>query len=85
MCHQCHTQHTGRFGAHLVDGFDHFHTAALAAPSGVNLRFHDPNRAAQFLCRFDRLIGAKGNKPARHRNAKRPEDLFGLIFMNIHG
>ena len=72
MGNQCHAQHAGRFGAHLIDGFDDFHAAALAAPTGVNLRFHNPDGPAQFLGRRDRFIGAKSDKPTRHRTPNEP-------------
>ena len=44
---QRHTQYVGRELFHFVERPRHFHAAALAAPSGVNLRFNHPRASAQ--------------------------------------
>ena len=58
--------------------------AALAAPSGMDLRLDDPDRAAEFLGRFRRLADAEGRVTAGHRNAEAGENFLALVFVNLH-
>jgi len=60
------------------------HTAALAAPTGMNLRLDDPHRPAQPARHLDRLGGRIGHSAARHRDTEFRQQLFRLIFVDIH-
>ena len=82
---QRHAQHALGFLLHIVDGLDHLDAAALAAAAGMDLRLHHPDRAAQFLGRRHRFLDREGGLAARHRHAEAAQDLFGLIFVDVHG
>ena len=58
--------------------------AALAAAAGVDLRLHDPDRAAELLRRLGRLADAERGIAARHRDAEAGEDFLALVFVNLH-
>jgi hypothetical protein len=70
--------------AHHIQRACHFHPAALAAPSGMDLRLHHPYRAAQLLRRSHCFINAEARHPARRGYAKLPQDFFTLILVNFH-
>ena len=72
------------FLLHVVDGFDHLDAAGLAAPAGVNLRLHHPDRAAEFLGALERLVDGKRRHAARHRHAEFAQHRFGLILVDVH-
>ncbi len=57
---------------------------AFSAPARVDLRFHDPNRASQFLRRGHGVGGAQHRDPARNRDAEFLEDGLGLVLVDIH-
>ena len=82
---QRHAEHAGRLFLHVVDGFDHLDAAGFAAPAGVDLRLHHPDRAAQLFGAFDRLIDGERRHAARHRHAEFAQDRFGLILVDVHG
>ena len=67
-----------------VDRFHDLDAAALAAPAGMDLRFDDPDGAAEFLGRRHRLVHRECRNAARHRHARRLQNLLGLILMHIH-
>ena len=73
------------FRFHVGDGLHYLHAARLAAAAGVNLRLHDPDRAAQFFGALDRLIDTECRDAARHLHAEFAQDGFGLILVDIHG
>ena len=70
---------------HILDGFDDLHAAALAASAGMDLRLHHPDRAAQFLGRRDGFLDREGRLASGNGHAKAAQNLFGLIFVDIHG
>ena len=70
--------------AHHIQRACHFHPAALAAPSGMDLCLHHPYRAAQLLCRSHCFINAEARHTARRGYAKLPQDFFTLILVNFH-
>src|SRR6185437_7332926 len=79
-----HAEHAPGFFFDILDGLDDFHAAALAAAAGMDLRFHDPHRAAQIFCRRDGFGDAEGGLAARHGSTEATEDVLGLIFMDVH-
>ncbi len=82
---QGHAQHAGRFRANLVDGLAHLDPAALAAPAGVDLGLHHPDRSAQLLRRGHGLLDAERRIAARNGDAIVGEDGLGLVFVYVHG
>ena len=69
----------------ILDGFDHFDAAALAAAAGMDLRLHHPDRAGQAFRRLDRFFDREGGLAVGHGRAKAAQDFLGLIFMDVHG
>src|SRR5579859_5210162 len=84
MCDKRHAEHALGFLLHVRDGFDDLDATTLAATTGVDLSFHDPDRSAQFPCGGDRFGNAECRLAARHGSAEAAEVLLGLIFMDIH-
>jgi len=70
---------------HIVNAFRYFHAAALAATTRVDLGFHHPNRAAEFLRGFHRFLDRESRMPAGHGHAKLAQNFFALVFVNLHG
>ncbi len=58
---------------------------ALAAAAGVDLRLDDPQRSGQLLGGGDRFLDAHRGMAGGHRHAELREQLFGLIFVDVHG
>ena len=58
--------------------------AGFAAPAGMDLRFDDPDLAAEPARRLDCLGGGIGHSAARHRDPEFRQQLFRLIFVDIH-
>ena len=81
--------------AHLVDRMGEpdaalgavakFLELALAAAAGVDLRLHDPQRPGKLLRGLDRFLDAHRGIARGHRHAELREQLFGLIFVDVHG
>ena len=61
-----------------------FLEAALAASACMNLGFDDPDRAFQPVCRRSGLLGFQRDISFGHGRIIRPEDLLGLILVDIH-
>ncbi len=72
------------FLLNVLDRFDYLDAAGLAAPARMDLRFHDPHRAAEVFRGFRRLIDAEGRKSARHRHAEFRQDRFRLVLVDVH-
>ena len=70
--------------SHIVDGFDDLDTAALAAPSGMDLRLDDPDRAAQFRGHLYRVVHRVSNTTLGYGDTVFGKQALGLIFVNIH-
>ena len=85
MGHQGHAKDALGFFLHILDGFDHLDAAALAAAAGMDLGFHHPDRAAQFQGCGHGFLDREGGFAAWDRNTESAQDLFGLIFVYIHG
>ena len=81
---ELHAEDFGRTLLDLVDRARQLHAAALAAPTGVNLGLHDPDRAAERLCRLDRVVDAERGNSARHRHAEATKDFLALVFVDLH-
>ena len=88
------TQHFLGGGLHIVQRLQHPNAAlgvgaqalesAFAAPAGVDLRLHDPDRAAQLAGGFDRFGDREGGIPARNRDTELGEDGLGLMLVDVH-
>jgi len=57
----------------------------LPAAAGMNLGFHYPDRSGQGLGGGDSLFHREGGLGRWARACKAAQDLFGLIFVDIHG
>ena len=68
-------------GAHFVQAFRDFDATCLAAPARVDLRFDDPDAAAQFLRGGDGFVGAFRQDAARGIHTVCAEERFRLILM----
>ena len=69
---------------HLVVGAAEFDAPRLAARARMDLRLDDPVRSAKLSGRVDGLIGAKGDRPGRHRDAVLRQKFLGLILVDVH-
>ena len=88
-------QHLGGMLAHFVDRMGEANPAlgvrpellelALAAAAGVDLRLDHPQRPGKLLRGLDRFLDAHCGMARGHRNAEFREQLFGLIFVDVHG
>ena len=58
--------------------------AGLAAAAGMDLRLDDPDRTAQRFRGGHCFIWRPGHAARGYRNAKTPENIFRLIFVQIH-
>ncbi len=73
--HQRHAEHAPGFFLHVLDGLHHLDAAALAAPAGMDLRLHHPDRPPSSLaaatasstgrpaCRAARGCRSRGEPP----------------------
>ena len=82
--HQLHAQNIGRTGLHVINRLGHFHATAFAAATRVDLRLDDPNRATQFLRRFDGFLHSESRDAAGHRNAELAQEFLALVFVDFH-
>src|SRR5690606_4809167 len=79
---------------HLVDGLgepdapllagSRLLELALAASARMDLRLDHPDRPGKLLSRGDRLLDCESRKPLRRRHAILPEQLFGLVLVDVH-
>ena len=84
---QLHAQHLGCELGGFFRRFGELDAAALAAASGVNLRFdHDAGRALlkQRTRRVERLIARLNHLAARHRHSILSQNGFSLVLVNFH-
>ena len=58
--------------------------AALAAPAGVNLRLHDPERAIQLACGGLGVFGFLNHAAIADRGTVLAKQSLRLVFMNVH-
>ena len=82
---ELHAQNLAGQAFHILNAFGHFHAAALAAPTGMDLGFHHPHRAAQFLRCFHSLLNGEGSDAARNWHTELAQDVLALVFMDFHG
>jgi hypothetical protein len=68
----------------IVNRLGHLDAAALAAPAGVDLRLDDPNRAAQLLRGFHRLLYGESRNAAGHWHTELAQDFLALVLVNLH-
>jgi hypothetical protein len=69
----------------VVDRLGDLDAAALAPAAGVDLCLHHPDRAAEFLRGFHRLLHGERRDAARHGHAEAAQDLLALVLVNLHG
>ena len=87
VSHQLHAEHVRRQLARLFDGLGDLHTAALAAATGVDLRFHHNSGSAfgkQFFGDGFSFFAAAGYLAAGDRYAILRQDRFCLVFVYFH-
>ena len=82
---QAAAQHLVGAGDHLLHGAADLDAAGLAAAAGMDLGLHHPDRTVQLLGDGLGLGRVVGDVAARHRHAIAPQQLLGLIFVDIHG
>ena len=85
MGDQGHAQDFVGIGPHFIQALGNLDTAALAPPTGVDLRLDHINGSGQFFGRLDGFVNGKNGVALRYRRTKTAEHGFGLVFMNIHG
>ena len=74
---------SGESSPHPSGVFASFHAAALAAPAGMDLRFHNDN-ASQLLGNGSRLRFGIGNLAAWNAHAIARKNLLSLVFVYLH-
>lgn len=85
MGFELHAQNLAGQALDIVNAFGHFHTAALAAPTGVDLGFHHPHGAAKLLRCFHSFLNSEGSDSARNRHTELTQDVLALVFVDFHG
>ncbi|MBP1207388.1 hypothetical protein JOD97_005468 [Duganella sp. 1411] len=68
----------------MFQRFRDFHAAAFTTATGVDLCFHNPDRAAQGFRSFDCFFYGHARNTARNRHSVFSEDFFALILMDFH-
>ena len=81
---ELHAQDLGGQFLDLLDRLGDLDATALATATGVNLGLHNPNRAAQFLGGFHRLLHRERRNATRHRHTKLTQDFLALVLVNLH-
>ena len=81
---ELHAEDLARVLLHLVLGFRHLDTAALAAATRMDLRLHDPDRPAKGLRRRHRLVDGEAGYRLWSDDAVPSQDFLRLIFVDLH-
>ncbi len=81
---QRHAEHGVRGGLRSVRALDDLDAAALAAATGVNLCFDDDRAAAELDGGGARVVYRVRDARPRDGHAERLEDVFALIFVDLH-
>ncbi len=85
--HQRHAEHLARQLGCRFRRLGDLHAAALAAPAGMNLRFHHHSGCAfaeQLTRRRVGFFPALDHAPARHGHAVLRQDCLALVLVNFH-
>src|SRR5262249_30585873 len=82
---QRHAEHALGLALYVLDGAHDLHAAALAAPAGVDLCLHHPDRAAQLRGGSDRFIDDAGGLALGVLRSAGGLLLCGLAFVGLHG
>ena len=83
--HQRLAQQFIRILPHLSQRFGNLDTARLATAARMDLRLDHRYRSRQLLCCGDGFLNAEGREAFRHSHTVLFQDLFALIFMDVHG
>ena len=78
-------EHGARRRYRLIPAGADLDPAGLAAPAGVDLGLHHPDRAAERIDGGLHVVRHQHRHAARHRHAEPRQHLLGLIFVEIHG
>jgi hypothetical protein len=81
---ELHAQDFARDALDVFNGLGDLDAAALAAATGVDLGFHHPDRATQFLRGFHRFLHRECRDTAGHRHTKLTQDFLALVLVNLH-
>src|SRR5271169_4102776 len=73
-----------RRGGDILLGADEFDSPGLAAAAGMDLSLDHPNRPAEPPRHSDSLRRGIGDPAARHADIKLRQQLFRLVFVDIH-
>ncbi len=84
MRDELHAEDLGGALLDLIDRARELDAAALAAPTGVDLRLHHPHGAAECLRCLHRVFDAEGRQAARHRHAEAAQHFLALVFVDLH-
>src|SRR5690606_26183713 len=85
MRFQALTDHRFRSLRSRFGRIDVLHAAALAAPAGMSLRLYDPLASADPASSLRRFLGSRGNLARGDWDTVAREELFRLVFVEIHG
>jgi hypothetical protein len=81
---ELHAQNVTGQALDIVNGLGNLDAAALAAATGVNLRLHDPDGAAELLSGFHRLLNCKSRDAAGYWHTELAQNFFALVFVDFH-
>ena len=84
MRHQFAAEHVVRRILNFMLGVAQLDAARLATATCVDLGLDDPAAAAKFASPVGRLFGAVGQPAGWYRDAEFRQNLFGLVFVNVH-
>jgi hypothetical protein len=79
--------HAQDFAGQLLDFVDRagqLDAAALAAAARVDLGLHHPDRTAELLGGFHRLLHCESRDAAGHWHPKIAQDVLALVLVNLH-
>src|SRR5690606_9024404 len=82
---ELHAQDPASQAPDVVQGLGNLHTAPLAAATGVDLGLDHPDRAAEFHGGSDSFVNGERRDTSWDRHTESAQDLFALVFVNLHG
>ena len=82
---ELHAENLRRPFTDFIQRLGHLDAATLAATTCVDLRFHDPDLAAEVASGSDGLVHREAGGSAGRCNAVFPQDFLRLILVEFHG